>query len=65
MLEVLTPNFDKWDHSAVQNWIKKLHKAGNSIETVLTFQTESNSEAKALRITNRSISLYASMLLWY
>ena len=64
MLEVLTPNFDKWDHSTVQNWIKKLHKAGNSIETVLTFQTEPNSEAEALKIANRSTSLYASMLLF-
>ena len=54
MLEVLTPNFDKWDHSTVQNWIKKLHKAGNSIETVLSFKTEPNSEAEALKIANRS-----------
>ena len=54
MLKVLTPNFDKWDHSTVQNWIKKLHRVGNCIETVLNFKTESNSEAEKLKITNRS-----------
>ena len=53
MLNVLTPNFDKWDHFTVQNWIKKLHKAGNSIETVLSFKTEPNSETEGLKIANR------------
>ena len=53
MLDVLTPNFDKWDHSTVRNWIKKLHKAGNSIEAVLSFKTEPNSEAEELKIINR------------
>ena len=53
ILNVLTPNFDKWDHFTVQNWIKKLHKAGNSIETVLSFKTEPNSEAEGLKIANR------------
>ena len=56
MLEVLTPHFDKWDHSTVQNWIKKLCKAGNSIETILSFKTELNSEAETLKIANRSTS---------
>ena len=54
ILKGLTPNFDKWNHSTVHNWIKKLHKASNSIETVLNFQTEPNSEAEALKIANRS-----------
>ena len=54
MLEILTPNFDRWDNSTVQNWIKKLRKASNSIETVLSFKTEPNSEAEGLKIANRS-----------
>ena len=53
VLKVLTPNFDKWDHSTLQHWIKKLHRVGNSIETVLNFQAEANSEVEALKIANR------------
>jgi len=53
VLEVLTPNFDKWDHATVRNWIKKLHKINNSVETVLSFKTESHSEAEGLKISNR------------
>jgi len=57
MLDILTPNFDKWDHFTVQNWIRKLHKVGNNIETVLNFKTEPNSEAEELKIVNRSAYL--------
>ena len=60
---MLAPNFDKWDHSTVQNWIKKLHKAGNSIETVLSFSTEPNSEAESLKITNRSMCKHVVVVL--
>ena len=53
ILDILTPKFVKWDQFTVQNWIKKLHKVGNNIETVLSFKTEPNSEAEELKITNR------------
>ena len=53
MLMILTPNFDHWDQYTIQNWIRKLHKVGGAIETVLNFKTEPGSDAEELKITNR------------
>ena len=53
MLATLTPNFDHWDQYTIQNWIRRLHKAGSAIETVLNFKTEPGSDAEELKITNR------------
>ena len=53
MLVTLTPNFDHWDQHTIQTWIRKLHKVGSVIETVLNFKTEPGSDAEELKITNR------------
>ena len=53
MLATLTPNFDRWDQYTVQNWIRRLHKVGSAIETVLNFDTEPGSDTEELKITNR------------
>lgn len=53
LLATLTPNFDHWDQYTVQNWIRKLHKVGSVIETVLNFKTKPGSNAEELKITNR------------
>ena len=56
VLEILSPNFDVWDQYTVQNWIRKLHRISNGIETVLSFKTAPDSQAEDLRITNRFVS---------
>ena len=53
MLATLTPSFDHWDQYTIQNWIRRLHKTGSAIETVLNFDTEPGSDAEELKITNR------------
>ena len=55
VLNILTPNFNQWDQFTVQNWIRKLHKVGNTVETVLSFKTESDSKAEELKIENRFV----------
>ena len=55
VLNILTPNFNQWDQFTVQNWIRKLHKVGNTVETVLSFKTEPDSKAEALKIENRFV----------
>ena len=55
VLNILTPNFNQWDQFTVQNWIRKLHKVGNTVETVLSFKTEPDSKAEELKIENRFV----------
>ena len=56
VLEILTPNFYQWDQYTVQNWVRKLHRISNGVETVLSFKTTPESQAEDLRITNRFVS---------
>ena len=53
MLATLTPSFDHWDQYTIQYWIRRLHKVGSTIETVLNFNTEPGSDAEELKIKNR------------
>ena len=55
VLNILTPNFNQWDQFTVQNWIRKLYKVGNTVETVLSFKTKPDSEAEELKIENRFV----------
>lgn len=55
VLNILTPNFNQWDQFTVQNWIRKLHKVGNTVEAVLSFKTEPDSKAEELKIANRFV----------
>ena len=56
VLDILAPKFNQWDHHTVQNWIRKLHKISNVIDTVLSFETEPNTVAEELRIANRFVN---------
>ena len=54
-MDVLAPNFSKWDQYAIQTWIRKLHKVSNAIETVLSFKTKPDSRSEKLKIANRYV----------
>jgi len=56
VLDILAPKFNQWDQHTVQNWIRKLHRISNVIDTVLSFETEPNTVAEELRIANRFVT---------